>query len=52
VRRLVEKRHDPGIFRVDWDGKSRNGGRLGSGVYFIKFITGSHIETQKLVYLR
>ena len=52
VRMLVEKRENAGIRTVAWDGRNHAGELVPAGVYFVRFRTGEHSTTRKLVVLR
>jgi subtilisin family serine protease len=52
VRTLVDGRPGPGLHRVRWDGRDRNGRQAASGVYFYRLQCGSFARTHKMVLLR
>jgi len=52
VKTLVSGERDAGSHTVFWDGTSREGERMGSGVYFTRFTAGDFVATRKLVVLR
>ncbi|TPW11122.1 MAG: hypothetical protein FD129_1742, partial [bacterium] len=49
VRRLVDRPMDAGRHEVAWDGRAANGARVGAGLYFYRMVSGSFMETRKLV---
>jgi hypothetical protein len=51
VDRLVEGAQPSGWHDVAWNGRDRAGGRVGAGVYFLRFEAGGVRETRKIVYL-
>jgi len=44
VTTLVDQWHSPGEHSVAWDGVG-----LGSGLYFVRYVTGAESVTQKVV---
>ncbi len=52
VKTLVEKSASAGDHKVVWHGKSDSGKAVSSGVYFVKLVTGNHIETRKIVLMK
>jgi hypothetical protein len=52
VRRLVDEKAVPGLYRAAWDGTNGNGNQVASGVYFCKLVTGEYVSTKKLVMVK
>jgi hypothetical protein len=52
VRTLVSGKEKAGYKHVSWDGRSENGTRTASGVYFYRLEAGSFAATKKLVVVR
>ncbi|MFH1679137.1 MAG: FlgD immunoglobulin-like domain containing protein [Candidatus Eisenbacteria bacterium] len=52
VRRLVEGVRDAGAHGVMWDGRSEAGEEASSGVYFVRFRAGAHVESQRVTLVR
>lgn len=52
VRRLVDEGMDAGSHNAVWNGTDDSGHSVGSGIYFVKMIAGSEIETRKIVLLK
>ncbi len=52
VKTLVDKSVSAGDHKVVWQGDSDSGNSVSSGVYFVKMITGNHIETRKIVLMK
>lgn len=54
--RLVDTPHDgvlaPGAHRIRWDPDLEGRGALPSGVYFLRFVSGRHFETLRVVKTR
>lgn len=51
VRTLLNDRRNAGDYSIFWDGTSKQGVSVGSGVYFIRLKTGGMIQTEKVVFL-
>lgn len=47
VKTLVDKRHDPGVYQIQWDGKDQI-----SGIYFYRLSTDDNTLTKKMILLR
>ena len=47
VRRLLDRQHEEGEFRVVWDGKDDFGDRIGKGVYVYKITVKSTLTNQR-----
>jgi flagellar hook assembly protein FlgD len=52
VRVLLDGMVDAGVRRIEWDGKSDEGSKAPSGIYFARLKAGSREETRKLALLR
>jgi hypothetical protein len=52
VRDLVSESQKPGFHRVEWDGKTRDGKQVSSGIYFYRLNAGGFSKTNKLVVVR
>jgi hypothetical protein len=52
VRTLVQAPRPAGFHRVVWDGADDSGAQAASGVYFIRFDSAKHSETQKVLLLK
>jgi hypothetical protein len=52
VRRLVDREHAPGYYRVAWDGRDENGATIQSGIYLAKIEAGKFKSVKKLVFTR
>lgn len=49
VKRLVDETHDPGAYRVQWDGTDERGGRVAPGVYVAVMEAPGFRATSRLV---
>jgi hypothetical protein len=47
VKILVDKRQDPGVYQIHWEGKD-----IGSGIYFYRLQSGDYSTTKKLILLK
>jgi hypothetical protein len=52
VVNLVDKKQSPGVYNVKWDGKTKNGEYLSTGVYFYQLTTDDFATTRKLIFVR
>jgi hypothetical protein len=52
VRGLGTAGVPPGRYRLVWVGEDDSGGRVASGVYFVRMVAGAHRETRKVVWVR
>ena len=52
VRRLVEGTEEAGPHSVVWDGRSDAGASVSSGVYFVRFHAGTHVESKRITLVR
>ncbi len=52
IRTLVDGEQQPGLSRVDWDGRNDNGSEVASGIYFYRLETTGHSDLKKMVLLR
>jgi hypothetical protein len=52
VRTLVDDMKAPGVNLVRWDGESRGGEPVSSGVYFARVQTSSRAATRKMILIR
>lgn len=49
VRTLVDEEQSPGLYRVIWDGKDDQGGRLASGVYFYQLKVKDFVSAKRMI---
>lgn len=52
VQTLVNTRQSAGSYSVDWDGRTQDGHRTASGVYFYQLSTESQTATRKMILLQ
>lgn len=52
VATLLDERRGPGRWLVDWDGKSKSGNPVASGVYYYRLRLGDQSVTRKMVVIR
>jgi hypothetical protein len=52
VRELVDEIQNPGIYRVEWDGRDQHGRQVASGVYIYHLQAGDFVQTRKMVLLK
>ena len=49
---LVNQKYAAGKYTTDWMGTDANGKAVSSGVYFYKIITGSNVQTKRMVFIK
>jgi hypothetical protein len=52
VEEISDATREAGRWRVAWDGTARGGGRVASGVYFVRLTSGGGSRTAKLIVVR
>ncbi len=52
VRTLVQGSLTAGVHAREWDGRDAAGSALAPGIYFARFVSGSVVETRKLLRIR
>jgi len=52
VRTLVSKNQNPGCYQVYWDGRSKSGKQLESGIYIGRLIVDDKIDSKKIILLK
>jgi hypothetical protein len=52
VARLIDGHHKAGEFVTRWDGRDHSGGKLSSGIYFLRLSAGGFTATRRLVLLQ
>jgi len=52
VRTLIDETKSVGEYQVSWDGRSRTGQQVSTGVYFYRFQADDHVETKKMLLLK
>ena len=52
VNILVDEDQKVGRYRVDWDGKDKDGGELASGIYFYRIQAGDFVKCKKMIMLK
>lgn len=52
IRTLMNEELSPGDYSLHWDGKTDQGGKVGSGVYFYRLESGEFRTTKKMVLIK
>lgn len=52
VNILVDEDQKVGSYRVDWDGKDKQGGEMASGIYFYRIQAGGFVKCKKMILLK
>ncbi len=52
VRVLLNKEEAAGEYRITWDGRSDNGSRVSSGMYFYRIEAGSFVSVKKMIMVK
>jgi len=51
IKTLIDSDHEPGSYKVCWDGQDYNGQRVLPGLYFYKIIAGEFRKTKRMIIL-
>lgn len=52
VKRLVDERKDPGVYRIEWKGRDHGERTVASGVYFYSLVVGKETSVRKMVLMK
>ena len=52
VTNLINKVKTPGKYTIGWDGHSKSGKKISSGVYFYRMKSGNYTSTKKMILLK
>ena len=52
VKTLINAPHDPGQYKITWNGTDESGVQVASGIYFYRLISKSHLTTKKMIYVK
>ena len=52
VRVLVREQQEAGYYQVTWDGRDVQGRPVSSGVYLYRFVSGSFVQTNRMLLLK
>jgi hypothetical protein len=52
IKTLINGNQESGHHSIKWDGTIKGGRKLSSGVYFIRFESGNHTETEKIYLIK
>jgi len=52
IRTLLNAHLDRGTYKIEWDGCDSSGASVTSGVYFLRAVSNSHVQTRKIVLLK
>ncbi|MCH7878932.1 MAG: T9SS type A sorting domain-containing protein, partial [candidate division Zixibacteria bacterium] len=52
VATVTDRRFPAGSHSVLWDGRNASGGKVSSGIYFVRFTSGDTVERKKMVILK
>lgn len=52
VRLLVNAVQAPGVYQVEWNGKTDSGQRAGSGIYYCRIKVGNRVQNRKMILLQ
>lgn len=52
VKTLVSAPMPAGVHTVSWDGRDDHGGQVASGIYLYRLITGTFVQSKKLVLVK
>ncbi len=52
VRLLIDEEQNAGTYNILWDGNNNYGQRVSSGIYFYRIVTGSFVQTKKMILMK
>ncbi len=52
VRTLVNKKMEPGYYKVVWDGRNDYGVKVASGIYLYRIKAGDFVQTRKMILMK
>jgi len=52
IKTLISSYHNPGRYKVYWDGTDDNGLKVASGVYIYRLVAGNNIVAKKMLLLK
>jgi hypothetical protein len=52
VKTLVNKNQLPGVYRVKWNGISKKGGNMASGIYLYQLCAGNYVKNRKAILVK
>jgi len=52
VKTLINTPHDPGQYKITWNGTDESGVQVSSGIYFYRLISKNHLTTKKMIYVK
>ncbi len=52
VKVLIDKYHEPGYYRLEWNGLDKNENRAASGIYLLHIMAGSFSMVRKMALMR
>lgn len=52
VATLVDEIRNEGVYNTEWNGRTDDGFRAASGLYFYRIVAGSFVQTKKMILLK
>jgi len=52
IKTLVNKKHSPGTYVIDWEGNDNRNLKVSNGIYFCRMLSGGFLRTIKLTFLK
>lgn len=52
VATLINGYHTPNMYNVKWFGMNNDGNQVATGIYYYKMVSGSFIETKKMMFVK
>lgn len=52
VKTIVNKEFSPGTFKYKWNGTDKNGKEVKAGLYLVRLLTGRHVVTNPVEYVK
>lgn len=52
VQTLAHEEHQPGVYKIEWDGSNHHGQAVATGLYVVRMVAGDFTKSKKILLLR